>query len=635
MVIFTLALLLLLGPPAIEWLRVKGLIKQLQNDAGQLIACWQETGDVALPQVQQLRYSLEALDGEVRRLDRLLGPGADWLGRQTWWPWLARRGRLASLSLDAARDLSASAWWAVLRAESAVETYGQVNDAGGPAVTMTAGALEGGLNGLSEERWRLEQVRARALEAEELLRDMDGSLGDRAREASLAVSALDALLLAPELFGDGASRRFLVLIQNSDELRPTGGFISSVVVVETEGHRVTSWEYLNSYAIYDPEVTHPPASPALEKYMRSEQLVFRDANWSPDYPSSAEVMASLYALDRGEQVDGVLALDTWFVKLLLSALGPVPVPQYDMTITADNVMEQAVALWEAPPNAPSIGSTGEAFGQWLSHRKDFGSVFMQAMEVRVKSLDRQDIGRLAFAIQDAVEGKHLQIWILDNDQAQADLERAGMSGALRASEGDYLMIVDANVGWNKADANIERSIAYDVTLTPEGARATLRLTYRHLGPVSDGRCVHRATYGESYQEMTEQCYWNYVRVLCPAGSRLVSAEGSEEPVTAGSEEGKSKFATLLVVPPGEQRVLRLTYDLPAEALPLTSDGGAYRLLVQKQAGTQAPALQISVSLPEGLEASLQEPWAVDGNRYWVSEPLSRDRDYALQWYVAP
>jgi hypothetical protein len=52
----------------------------------------------------------------------------------------------------------------------------------------------------------------------------------------------------------------------------------------------------------------------------------------------------------------------------------------------------------------------------------------------------------------------------------------GLDGAVAAAAGDYLMVVDSNVGgWNKADRNISRQMDYRIDLSGEAPVAELCL----------------------------------------------------------------------------------------------------------------------------------------------------------------
>ena len=106
-----------------------------------------------------------------------------------------------------------------------------------------------------------------------------------------------------------------------------------------------------------------PAPPApLLEYMLSELWLFRDSNWSPNVPTSAQTAIDLYAISRDVQPAGVIALDQQAVRLLIEALGPLHVEGYSEPITGQNVIHMARQAWN-PGDQPS--------DDWWPHRKDF------------------------------------------------------------------------------------------------------------------------------------------------------------------------------------------------------------------------------------------------------------------------
>jgi hypothetical protein len=254
----------------------------------------------------------------------------------------------------------------------------------------------------------------------------------------------------------------------------------------------------------------------------------------------------------------------------------------------------AVAFWEHPLGAPSIAQRHEAFQAWLEHRKDFGGALVEAGAARLGTLAPRDLARLAVALQRAAEEKHLLAWAIDHPRLQARLRDAGVDGAVRSWPGDYVMVVDSNVGWNKVDRNIERRIAYRVVAEGDALISRLCVTYQSVSPAIDKPCVWRSLYGDSYRELTEGCYWNYVRVLTPQGSDLLSYEGGQGEGTVDQEAGKTVFADLVIVPPGESRTLCFTYALPSELGQRFAATGDYTLYMQKQPGTVAVPLELSL-----------------------------------------
>ena len=63
----------------------------------------------------------------------------------------------------------------------------------------------------------------------------------------------------PWLLGMEGPRTDLVLVQNSHELRATGGFIAAVGRVSVDGGRLTDFDFEDSYALYSDRGTYPPA----------------------------------------------------------------------------------------------------------------------------------------------------------------------------------------------------------------------------------------------------------------------------------------------------------------------------------------------------------------------------------------
>lgn len=598
-------------------------LRQLREDGRTL---YQEIRTAGLPNpdtagalrrdVENLERSLHTLEGALR-----------YLPAPRWWPWLNRRVGCLRHSLRGTVDLTTALWWALLRLESAADYYGLINTATGVPIMMREDPLLAALASLSESKERLLRAQEHLTEAGHLAQQAGGRFAALAPYAEAVAWGARALTIASYIMREG-EHTFLLLVQNSDELRATGGFISGVVVMRFDGARLLSAEYRNSYDI--PSGSEAPTVPdPLQEIMLAPILVFRDANWSPDFPTSAQVLASLYESGTGETVSGIAAIDTTFVKVFLRALGPITVPGYEVTITPENAIEVAIGFWEAPLGAPSLRDRQTDFQAWLEHRKDFGAAVLKALLERARTLSLGDWVRLTNVLGPAIREKHFFLWAA-HLQAQQTLESFGMAGALVQGGGDYLLVVDTNVGWNKVDRHIARAIAYEVTLgpSPEGRAC---LTYRNEADVHLERCEHRAEYLDSYEALTKQCYWNYVRVYVPRGSELVHTEGAESQVRTGEEVGKRILETLLVVPPQEERVLCLTYRLPSPILDHEGNRAIYRLTVQKQAGLEGTPLMVAVRVPQGTLAA-PPPWEALGEQTLVlNTRLEADFTSTILW----
>jgi hypothetical protein len=448
-------------------------------------------------------------------------------------------------------------------------------------------------------------------------------------------------LYLPRLLGVDNLCTYLVLIQNEDELRPTGGFISGVARVTIEKGSIIELEDEDSDAVDDFSRPYPePPAPLLE-YMLSEIWLFRDSNWSPDFPTSATAAIDLYTISRDVQIDGVLALDQQAIRLLIEALGPLQVEGYNEPVTGQNVVHMARQAWNPGD---------EVSGEWWVRRKDFMSlVLAEAIHQLESGLDRTALARLTSATRRALDEKHLLVYVKDKEAA-ALMAEPGWDGAMLSGQRDYLMVVDANMGFNKANALVEESLEYAVDLTDlEHPRATLTVRHAHLSKQGNVLCRHEPRYDPSYQQMMERCYWNYLRVYVPleaqlvdatphtvSGLELLSGRPSSAQVTVGPpEQGHNVFGTFFLLRRGEALETRFEYALPTDVFQVQDGGTEYVLTVQKQPGTQAIPLQVRIVLPPGIKVGASEPEPTLATTSELEYALTLERDQVVRVILCP
>lgn len=381
------------------------------------------------------------------------------------------------------------------------------------------------------------------------------------------VAARVALLAElPALLGYDGPRTYLVLGQNTDELRPTGGFIGTSGIVSLDHGRVVQRQYGNSLLLNLPPDRQvlPPAP--LERYMQAAYWHLHEANWWPDYPSSAQQVVYFYNLVRTQRLAGVVAIDQDVVSHLLEVTGPIVLPEYGEVVDAENVRDRLD--YQVHFRAPASVQYD---------RKGFVSALFAALIDRLSALPSERWRDLAKAFDHALADQHLLVWTPD-PQTQRVFGALGWDGRMLATDGDYLFPVSANLGKNKVNREVEQNLAYAVEAGPDGrliGRATL--TIRNRRASADPGPFPTADYRD------------YLRVYVPAQSELLRGGGFEAPPETLQECGRTAFAGLVVVPPGQERTVELEYRLPAT---LTAD--RYSLLVQKQPGTPPTPLQVTM-----------------------------------------
>ena len=578
-------------------------------------------------QVSALQKTLKGLDADLTALEKVARPFLPLSPYLGWLPNIGGDIEAAAHLLVMARGTSEAARTLLTAFAPLVQRLDQTEPG--------AGSLGPELvQGLDEARPLIESAQASFAQAAAARDRIDAArLSPRTQALverfdqyrPLLHTGLPALLVLPRLLGAEGPRTYLVLAQNNHELRATGGFISGVGWVQLDAGQVTQIRFQDSYTVDDLEQPHPPAPDPLRQLMGADLLLLRDANWRPNFATSAQVAAQIYRQDQGQAVDGVLAVDLTTLQLLLQATGPLQVPGYDQMVSSDNLLSMLMTYWQAP----LLTTPGKEGSDWWLHRKDLAADLMAQLLPRLAAeTGAADLPLLAKVLGQALQQRHLLIYVNDTS-AQAILDEVGWSGNLRPTSGDYLLVVDSNVGFNKANANVAQTIDYSVELDEAGAATSqLVLSYRHLVQRPTPACRHESYYGAGYADLMERCYWDYVRVYLPEGTEVLDVEGSDGPVEVYQESSRTVVATSFLLENGQARQIRLSYRPGFEPQP-----GGYSLLVQKQAGTAANPLRVTIVPPWGATPTAASPldlvWL--GDRLVWQGDLATDREIRFSW----
>lgn len=565
-------------------------------DLDRLQAAAEKPSLAALPAWQADLAALEAHLVEVQAHGRPFL----WLApRLGWLPRFGRDAVAAPALLEMAAQAAAAGRGAV---DALVPLAGVLADGGGlDSLPALAQGLRDAAPALAEAQTRLAVAgRARAAIREPLDPRLQRQLDRIDRLLPAAEAGLQMAAMAPGLLGMDGPRTYLILAQNSHELRATGGFISGVGVVAFDGGRITQLNVRDSYAADNWDQPHPAPPQPLSEQMGLQLWTVRDANWSPDFGQASEVARALYAQDQGVTTDGAIAVDLEAVRMLVGILGPLEVPGIDEPVTAANTIQWMKQAWQSPTTTAATVQSPQR-REWLESRKDFMGELMAAALIRLERGADLDLIALAQTLLQMLERRHLQV-SMDDPTVAALLAARGWDGGLRPpKDSDFLAVIDSNVGFNKVNAVVRPALHYSVGRQEAALIATLVISYTHSAPAgAEPACNRFPRYGDSYDEMTRRCYWNYLRVYVPGGSELLATEGLKKTATELGERGTTIFAGDFVMSPGETHTVTLRYRLPA-GLPTVP----YRLFVRKQAGTDAIPLIVE-ALGHRWETDLRE-----------------------------
>ena len=470
-----------------------------------------------------------------------------------------------------------------------------LSGASGGAESKGAGDV---LHTLVEARPKLVGATERLQQLEESLasvqvRDLDESnrsalLALRQRLPQAITTLREATLLL-DLLGAQQTRRYLLVSQNPDELRATGGYIGSAGVVEASHGSIRLVEYGSSRR-YDTPLDRRAVPPAeFQAYLGSNSWNLAAANWWVSFPDVARQLTYFYSLSRPQQpVDGVIALDQFGLQQLLEVLGPVQVPAYGETVEASQVESKL----------DRYVHTGGASDE--SGRKQFTAALSEAVLNAVLEAPRDKLPGLVKALRASLDQQHLLVWVPDSEAASF-LGRKHWDGGLLTGSSDSLLLEDTDVVGSKQSQAVTRDASYTVNLAqPTSPTASLTITYTN-GSQPDQR--------PDVSFVPE--YRTFLRAVVPSGAQLLSTSGFTGAVSTDQECGRRVFGGEVAIPQGSTVQVSLQYQLPTS---VTAD--AYDLVVQQQPGVPPGKLTVAIQTADGSTARADLPNSPGAHADW-------------------
>ncbi len=451
---------------------------------------------------------------------------------------------------------------------------------------------------------------------------------------------LDYSQIFLDVLGYNGPRKYLFLFENNQEMRPTGGFIGSYGILDISNGRVKK---LFVDDIYNPDGqlkarVIPPAP--IQKM--SAVWTMHDANWFPNFPTSAEKVSWFYEKTGGPTVDGVIAITPELLQDLLAITGPIDMPEYDTTVDAENFIEKTQAEVE------------------LNYDKELNQPKKFVADLTPKILDKvmSEKGLVSMlktltSFNAALSEKHLLLYSR-NYNIQKLISDQKWSGEVLNTDKDYLSVINTNINGFKTDGVIDEKIDHKSEIQSDGSIVdTVSITRKHNG-------------GNENYDWWNKVNGDWMRVAVPGGAKLLEVSGQtrefvppaldyqslgfkkdpqvqaeedssrideESGTRIYDEDNKTVFANWVYVSPGESVTITYKYALPFKLSfdSLQHPADSFSVLYQKQSGSVGSKLVSQINLPDNLKTIWRWPDDAkqDGNNFKMETILDTDKFVGL------
>ena len=391
-----------------------------------------------------------------------------------------------------------------------------------------------------------------------------------------AASARDAVTAFIAFAGGSGSKHYLVLSQNPDEIRPTGGFMGSYGLISADNGHLKVEEYgdTNAWDKAHPNAVIPEqqAEPTIFRIADSNETM-ANTNARPDWPTAAQTAMQLWRKGGGQQVNGVVSFTPEFLARLVAVLGPIHVPAYNDTVTGANLVARTDYWTHHAAVQPVAGG-----------RKEFLSVLAPLVLHKLVTEPASQWPKLGAAVADGFAKQQAMLWSSDKD-VQTVVTAHRWDYTLLPSLSDFY--ADSEFEFKSKNGHkILRDFTHTVVIHPDGSAVATTVM-----KITDTDPVFNSGYNPGIG--------GYFTPYGPAGAKLDPA--SDKPDWNGEPDlaGHPAVGYQLSASPGGSTTMKVVWDIPQILIPQGHHRYRYALLWMPTPAHSGDTVHLRVELPAG------------------------------------
>lgn len=455
-----------------------------------------------------------------------------------------------------------------------------------------------------------------------------------------------------QILAENTNKQYLIFFQNTNELRATGGFMGSFALIQITDGEIKKID-IPGGGPYDLKIdlTKKIISPWPMHLIGSRWQIW-DANWWPDFPTSAKKIMWFYEQSGGATVDGVITINSAILPDLLKLTDDIYLEKYNTLLTSQNIIATLQYAVEFE------------YDKTLNQPKQIIADLAPILIDKLVKIDQAKIPQLLLLLNQSLKTKDIQMYFLDQNLENKIIE-LGWGGEIKETTGDYLMVVNQNIGGGKTDGVILQTVNLEVTINLDGT-------------IINKVVINRQHQGSANDLLEKTNNVSFIRLSVPQNSQLIEASGNNPPpaeafkniesdfypdedfkkisgeiyfdekfqIYINQEFGKTVFGQWQQLKPGENKILTFKYQLPFKMKINSFTNNflynlmnyqkppyqTYQLLIQKQSGTKN-YFNLNIKYPNNKKIIWQQSTLAnrlnENNNIIINSPLFSDQTLAV------